>query len=176
MNCTSEYSGSRCRACMNLCLSRVTRHTPPEQPSRFARSPSKGCPIFVFQTMRDEIVRHRVRAARDFFIDSIDPAAVCRLASSYHNDDSCALFKPAKRGSFNVCFFVEFSPPIGRHVAAVSESERASGVSDGTASSEGGDCKCDRWVVRIAITPHLAFVDEKLQTEVATMRYCPSLS
>lgn len=60
------------------------------------------------QSFRDEIVQARVHRERDAFIASIKDEDICRLASVYHNHDSCVLFKPAVRGSYNICYFVEF--------------------------------------------------------------------
>jgi hypothetical protein len=59
--------------------------------------------------MRDLIVEHRIHEDRGRFIKAIDEVN-CRLASSYHNNDPCIIFKPSSRGSYNVCFFVQFSP------------------------------------------------------------------
>jgi len=44
---------------------------------------------------------------RKAFIESLDPDAVCALASKHNNSKSCQVVKKAS-GSFNVCFFVEF--------------------------------------------------------------------
>ncbi|KAF8866939.1 hypothetical protein BDZ45DRAFT_667604 [Acephala macrosclerotiorum] len=90
--------------------------------------------------MRDEIVDHRVREERERFIRAVDQEAICLLASSYHNGEPCSIFMKCSHGSYNLCIYVSFSP---------------SG---------------DRWVVRIPITPCLAFVDEKLAQEIAAMR------
>jgi hypothetical protein len=114
--------------------------------------------------MKDEIVEHRVRVERDRFVNAIDPETICRLASSYYNNEPCSIFKPFKRGSFNVCFFVEFAPSgHARNGQWTSVVER-----NGETGRKG-----DRWVVRIPITPRVAFVDEKLEVEVATMRSAP---
>lgn len=58
---------------------------------------------------RDAILRARMHRERDAFVESIKEEDICRLASSYHGKDGCALFKPLVRGSFNVCYFVEFA-------------------------------------------------------------------
>ncbi|KEZ43681.1 hypothetical protein SAPIO_CDS4297 [Scedosporium apiospermum] len=44
---------------------------------------------------------------RKAFIESLDPDAVCALASKHNNSKACQVVKKAS-GSFNVCFFVEF--------------------------------------------------------------------
>ena len=95
------------------------------------------CPLTVEQTER----------RRKDFIGSIDPGAVCRLATRHHGSMPCRMFRtePAS-GSFNVCYFVEFP-------------------SDGT-----------RWVVRVPIAPVIQDVWAKLQSEVATMRYVAARS
>lgn len=45
--------------------------------------------------------------ARRAFIDSLDPTAVCALASQHNNGKACRVVK-RDSGSFNVCFFVDF--------------------------------------------------------------------
>jgi hypothetical protein len=60
------------------------------------------------QQLRDRIVQTRVYQERDQFIASIDEDQVCQLASSYRNGHSCRCFQPPVRGSYNICFFVEF--------------------------------------------------------------------
>ncbi|KAI0538799.1 kinase-like domain-containing protein [Xylaria digitata] len=42
------------------------------------------------------------------FIDSIDPDAVCRLASQYNSSKTCRIFQDPANSSYNVCYFVEF--------------------------------------------------------------------
>lgn len=74
------------------------------------------------------------------FIDSIDPIAVCGLASRHNNSKPCRIFQDAASGSYNVCFFVEF-------------------VDENT-----------KWVVRIPLEPSIHNVWDKIQSEVATMR------
>jgi hypothetical protein len=91
--------------------------------------------------MLDRIVEDRVHKDRDRFIESIKEDNICRLASSFHNNDPCAFFKPPTRGSYNICFFVRFC-------------------------EEG-----DSWVVRVPLSPCLAFgAHDKLESEVATMQ------
>ncbi|KAH6621053.1 hypothetical protein B0J18DRAFT_491384 [Chaetomium sp. MPI-SDFR-AT-0129] len=58
---------------------------------------------------RDVVVRARLHRERDAFVESIKEEDIRRLASSYHGNYSCVLFKPLIRGSFNVCYFVEFA-------------------------------------------------------------------
>ena len=101
--------------------------------------------------MRDPFVQEKMHQERQRFVSSIDPEAVCQLASSYHNGDSCSLFRPFIHGSFNVCFFVEFQQP------------NDSNLNDSAP-------KPDRWVVRIPISARIPWVDEKLEAEIATMR------
>lgn len=98
--------------------------------------------------MRNAMVQDRIKRARTRFIESIDRDAIPELASSHHQNVSCRFFKPLRHGGFNVCFFVEFESP------------------DSLSSK-------DRWVVRVPIpgrTP-VAWIDEKLEVEVATMKY-----
>ncbi|KAJ9130438.1 Aminoglycoside 3'-phosphotransferase/choline kinase domain protein [Pleurostoma richardsiae] len=95
--------------------------------------------------MRDRIVEEKVVLEREAFIASIDRDAIRDLASSYHNGDECTIFR-MRHGSFNVCFFVEFDPPPhGR--------------------------RRDKWVVRIPFPGRVPWVDEKIDSEVATMKY-----
>jgi hypothetical protein len=68
---------------------------------------------------------------------------ICRLASSFHDGDGCSILQPRRRGSFNLCFCVEFQSPS------------------------------EQWVVRIPIPatlPNKAMMDEKTEIELATMR------
>ncbi|GAB0132414.1 hypothetical protein EsDP_00000852 [Epichloe bromicola] len=96
--------------------------------------------------MRDLIVEAKAEAALQRFITSIDESEILKLASSYHDNDPCQMFQPIKHGSFNVCFFVQFATP----------------------SSEGVP---DRWVVRIPIPDQIPWIDEKIDVEIATMKY-----
>ncbi len=86
------------------------------------------------------------------FIQSIDPTAVCSLASRHNGSRPCRFFRDATRGSFNICFFVEFP-----------ENDEIGG--DGDSAGAG----LTRWVVRIPIAPRIENVWDKLQSEVATM-------
>lgn len=61
------------------------------------------------QMMRNRLVRFRVHRKRDEFIASIDEQAVCRLASTHRSGESCAPFQQPVRGSYNVCYFVQFN-------------------------------------------------------------------
>ncbi len=81
---------------------------------------------------------------RHRFLRSVDEKAVVRLASSYHNGESCKIFG-SNHGSFNACFFVAFDP------------------------ASKGD-RTDRWVVRVPIATRVHWVAEKLEVEVATMK------
>lgn len=62
------------------------------------------------QQLNDSLVQKRVHRERDQFIAAIDEVDVCRLASSYRNGDHCSFFKPPSRGSYNICYFVQFPP------------------------------------------------------------------
>ncbi|TRX91011.1 hypothetical protein FHL15_007993 [Xylaria flabelliformis] len=91
------------------------------------------------QQLRDLIAKTRIHKERDALITSIGEKEVCNLASSYRRGDCCHSFKEPVRGSYNICFFVEF---------------------------ENGE----KWVVRIPLTPCLAFgAKNKLESEIATM-------
>jgi hypothetical protein len=97
--------------------------------------------------MLDRIVEHRIYQERDKFIDAIKPGDICSLASSYHDNDACDFFKEPERGSYNICFFVQFRI-------------------DGKISEKG-----DRWVVRVPLSPCLASgAQAKMEREFATMQ------
>lgn len=57
----------------------------------------------------DAAVRQRIKIARGKFIDSIDPLAICQLASSYNDGQSSSIFEKPIAGSFNICYPVAFS-------------------------------------------------------------------
>ncbi|CZR45016.1 uncharacterized protein FPRO_15809 [Fusarium proliferatum ET1] len=76
--------------------------------------------------------------ARRAFIESLDQSAICALASKYNNDKPCRVANKAN-GSFNVCFFVEFSADE------------------------------PKWVVRVPIEPAVNNPWDKLLSEVTTM-------
>ncbi|KAI7772413.1 hypothetical protein LZL87_007774 [Fusarium oxysporum] len=78
--------------------------------------------------------------ARRAFIESLDLSAICALASKYNNDRSCRVVNKAS-GSFNVCFFVEFSADE------------------------------PKWVVRIPIEPAVNNPWDKLLSEVTTIQF-----
>jgi len=106
--------------------------------------------------MLDRIVEDRVRKDRDRFIESIKGDDICRLASSSHNNDPCAFFKPPTRGSYNICYFVRF---CSHSTDKVGDSNRQ--------KCEDGDS----WVVRVPLSSCLAFgAHNKLESEVATMQ------
>ncbi|KAJ4152248.1 hypothetical protein NW754_004043 [Fusarium falciforme] len=92
--------------------------------------------------MRNCILKDKAEKSRQSFIDSLDIEAICRLASSYHGGIPCTTFGSPKHGSFNVCVFVEFE----------------------TSSPE-------RWVVRMPIPARAALIDERIETELVTMKY-----
>ncbi|WEW60049.1 hypothetical protein PRK78_005533 [Emydomyces testavorans] len=97
----------------------------------------------------DEITRHRIEKEIEQFIASIDRSAVCELASAYHpKKQPCRIFDVEKKGAFNICFPVEF-------------------LEDATGARATGE----RWMVRIPLLPRLAFPEEKLRGEIATMKF-----
>lgn len=98
--------------------------------------------------LRDAIIEAEIRQQRQDFIDSLRPDDILRLAASYHASGSEGVFfrEPA-RGSYNMCYFVEFPP-----------SDETTGVAP------------DRWVVRVPLDPYLASGPrDKLESEMATM-------
>ncbi|QSS51765.1 hypothetical protein I7I53_07186 [Histoplasma capsulatum var. duboisii H88] len=96
----------------------------------------------------DLITEHRVKKEVESFIASIDQSAICDLASSFHPaKKQCRIFSDVKKGGFNVCFPVEFAQDA---------------VDDG---------KPERWMVRVPVLPRLAFAEEKIRGEIATMKF-----
>jgi hypothetical protein len=85
---------------------------------------------------RDQIVKKRIHKERDAFIASISEEQVCNLASSHRHGDRCQYFKAPVRGSFNICFFVEFDDgakwvvriPLGPCLAAGAKSKLESEI------------------------------------------------
>ncbi|EER24264.1 hypothetical protein CPC735_056340 [Coccidioides posadasii C735 delta SOWgp] len=95
----------------------------------------------------DLITQHRIKKEVEDFIASIDQSAVCELATSFHpGKKRCRIFDDVKKGGFNVCFPVEFT-------------------------EEDNNTPGERWMVRIPILPRLAFPEEKLRGEIATMKF-----
>ncbi|KAM5349986.1 hypothetical protein ACJ41O_006491 [Fusarium nematophilum] len=101
---------------------------------------------FTSPVMRDFIIEDLGNKSRHQFVKSVDEKSILRLASLYHSDEPCKIFRPTEYGSYNACFFVEFIGPssIGRF---------------------------DRWVVRIPIPARVPWINEKLDAEIATMKY-----
>jgi hypothetical protein len=64
------------------------------------------------QQLKDRIVQSRVHRERDQFIASIPEHQVLALASSYRNAAPCDFFDKPKRGSFNICYFVQFPDDV----------------------------------------------------------------
>ncbi|RDL30802.1 uncharacterized protein BP5553_10147 [Venustampulla echinocandica] len=91
----------------------------------------------------DAIVEKSIDEQTELFINSIDPATVCSIASSHNNGASCTLISNPLRGSFNICYPVIFGP----------------------------DGNGQKWIVRIPLVPRVALVDEKLESEVAVMNF-----
>ncbi|KAH7363987.1 phosphotransferase enzyme family protein [Rhexocercosporidium sp. MPI-PUGE-AT-0058] len=118
-------------------MASIVSHSKPKSPRRSLENIQKS--------FRDALVEARVHRARDQFIASIHRDDVCSLAASHHNGDACEFFKPPIRGSYNICYFVQFH-----------------------SSNDGAG---DRWVVRVPLAPCLAFGSRsKLESEVATMQ------
>ncbi|KAK3364154.1 phosphotransferase enzyme family protein [Lasiosphaeria hispida] len=59
------------------------------------------------QQLKDQIVS-QVHLERDQFIASIPEHQVLTLALSYRNEAPCHFFDKPKRGSYNICYFVQF--------------------------------------------------------------------
>ncbi|EEP78199.1 predicted protein [Uncinocarpus reesii 1704] len=92
----------------------------------------------------DQITEHKLNAACNDFVAGIDPLKVCDLATSCHPKKvACHILGEWKRGSYNICIPVVFED----------------------------DGKSEKWVVRIPLLPRLAFPEEKMRSEIATMKY-----
>ncbi|OJD24077.1 hypothetical protein ACJ73_04565 [Blastomyces percursus] len=98
--------------------------------------------------------RHRLDKEVKDFIDSIEPSLICQLASSLHPEKKpCQLFSEVKKGSHNVCYPVVFT--------------HAAGDIPNVKSTQSPE----RWMIRIPLLPRLAFPEEKMRGEIATMKY-----
>lgn len=98
----------------------------------------------------DQITKHKLDQAAQELIDSIEPSKVCQLASSFHpKARACRIFSEWKKGSYNVCFPVVF---------------------DADADADSMEGEGEKWMVRIPLLPRLAFPEEKMRGEIATMK------
>lgn len=94
----------------------------------------------------DQITKRNLDQAAEDLIASINQSKICELASSFHpNKSACRIFSEWKKGSYNVCFPVVFNNDIN--------------------SLEG-----EKWMVRIPLLPRLAFPEEKMRSEIGTMK------
>ncbi|WEW57028.1 hypothetical protein PRK78_002487 [Emydomyces testavorans] len=94
----------------------------------------------------DQIKKDKLNKAAIAFIASIDQARVCALASSFHPKKwTCRIFGDVTKGSYNACFPIVFL------------------------DAEGNEA--EKWIVRIPLLPRLAFPEEKMRSEIATMKY-----
>lgn len=96
--------------------------------------------------MRDRIIEDRITREREDFIRYITDEksdSICALASSYRDNTPCTVVA-ISHGSFNVCVSVQFdTPPTSKSAV--------------------------RWVVRIPFPGRVPWIDEKIDSEVATM-------
>lgn len=98
----------------------------------------------------DQLTRQLLDEQIKEFIDSIEPSLVCKLASSLHPENKpCEVFSDPKKGSYNICFPVVFTDPIP-HIESTRQTEQ--------------------WMIRIPLLPRLAFPEEKMRGEIATMK------
>ncbi|WEW61693.1 hypothetical protein PRK78_007185 [Emydomyces testavorans] len=108
----------------------------------------------------DQITKHKLDRACQEFIDAIDPLKVCDLVSLFHPEKkACHIFAEWKKGSYNVCIPVIFDNGAGGK--GLNENKNKSDN-----KSEG-----EKWMVRIPLLPRLAFPEEKMRSEIATMKY-----
>lgn len=102
----------------------------------------------------DQIQAQQVLDAVTVFVDDINKRQdrVCATASALRDGNTFRIFD-TKTGSFNLCYFLE----------------EVDGV--GTAPAENGTRVRDRLVVRIPLIPRLGCAEEKLRSEIATMKW-----
>jgi hypothetical protein len=91
----------------------------------------------------DRETADRVKREGEMFFASINQDTICELASSASGGLQCRNFGKPMRGSYNICFPFEL---------------------DGTAGIR-------RWIVRVPNLPAVAFPEEKMRGEVATIKY-----
>ena len=94
--------------------------------------------------MLDDLSQKCAQWACIDFVRRINRDDVCRLASSFNHGWPCHLAGDPKKGSFNVCFLVIFT--------------------------DSGTKRQERWMVRFPMLPRLAFPEEKMRGEIATMK------
>ncbi|KAL2370348.1 hypothetical protein RJ035_002627 [Blastomyces gilchristii] len=110
----------------------------------------------------DQLTRHLLDKEVKKFIDSIDPALVCKLATFLHPEKKlCQVFSEPKKGSYNICFPILFTNTITTNPTPDDEL---------TEPAEPAE-PVERWMIRIPLLPHLAFPEEKMRGEIATMKY-----
>ncbi|EGD97990.1 serine/threonine protein kinase [Trichophyton tonsurans CBS 112818] len=103
----------------------------------------------------DQLTSHILEKKVKEFIDSIEPSLVCELASSLHPEKkSCKFFSDPKKGSYNVCFPIVFTEQVPNAAEPASTQETT-----------------ERWMIRVPLLPRLAFPEEKLRSEIATMKF-----
>ncbi|KAM5346690.1 hypothetical protein ACJ41O_009695 [Fusarium nematophilum] len=110
--------------------------------------------------MKDRIVEDQIRRGRESFVRYLKEdkgESICALASSYHDGTPCSIFT-VSHGSFNVCIFVQFD-----------ESQNA--ITPEREVEPGRKVSSNRWVVRIPFPGRVPWIDEKIDSEVATMMY-----
>lgn len=155
VNQVPRLAAGRCCSCLregaaNPCLRQDDRFSFQEHWRMFTNSYLSAehslllhhCP----STMKDRIIKDQIRREREAFVRHLREdkgESICALASSYHHGTPCNIFALA-HGSFNVCISVQF------------------GESQSQASP-------DRWVVRIPFPGRVPWIDEKIDSEVATM-------
>ncbi|EEQ91569.2 uncharacterized protein BDCG_06689 [Blastomyces dermatitidis ER-3] len=107
----------------------------------------------------DQLTHHLLDREVKKFINSIDPALVCKLATFLHPEKKlCRVFSEPKKGSYNICFPILFTNTTTTNPTPDDElTEPAEPV--------------ERWMVRIPLLPRLAFPEEKMRGEIATMKY-----
>ncbi|EEP81030.1 predicted protein [Uncinocarpus reesii 1704] len=94
----------------------------------------------------DQLKKYQLDEAAKAFIAAIDRDRVCSLASSFHRESwPCRIFGDVSKGGYNACFPIVFITPEGN--------------------------KADRWMVRVPLIPRLAFPEEKMRSEITTMKY-----
>ncbi|QVM10733.1 hypothetical protein D8B26_005386 [Coccidioides posadasii str. Silveira] len=102
----------------------------------------------------DQLTRHHLNNKVEGFIRLIKPSSVRELASSLHPEKKpCRIFSAPMKWSYNICFPVVFTD-----------------IADQSADIEPTR-SAERWMIRIPLLPRLAFPEEKMRGEIATMKY-----
>ena len=120
--------------------------------------------------MLDDIADRCASFGCVLFNKRINKDDVCRLASSFNHGKPCQIAGEPIKGSFNVSFPVVFPSEVGSGddgSGARCEQHKNDDASD---VEEAGSPRKEKWLVRFPMLPRVAFPEEKLRSEIATMK------